>query len=441
MKQDFASLTILKQGNGKPMAETLTSHHGDIEDDRPEILRSAGMSFTEFVAIVAMILALNALAIDIMLPALSQISKALNILQENDRQTIILFYLLGFGGGQLLFGPVADALGRRKVIIGGLLLYGLASFGSVLSQDLQQLLIARTLQGVGCAAARVAALSVVRDCYSGRKMGKAMSLVMAVFMTIPIVAPSLGQAILLTADWRWIFVLLLVSGIAMTLWTIARLPETLPTHERMPLNITDTLSAYRRSLTNRFCLGYTLAMTFILGALFAYISMCQQLFVDVFELGALFPLFFAGTALSMAGSSVLNAHMVEVVGMRRLSHAACIIFTLFGVAVIPLAGLGLENLWLFLGIVMVALTTLGFLISNFNSMALEPLGDVAGTASSVIGTISTLGGATLGFVMGQLFDGTTVPLGLAFALYGGCAILCVLFAERGLLFHALEDTH
>lgn len=422
------------------MAESLTSHHDEFEDERPNALKAAGMPFAEFVAIIAMIMALNALAIDIMLPALPEIGNALNVVNENDRQTIILFYLLGFGGGQFFFGPVADALGRRKVIVGGLLLYSLASLGSVFAQDLQQILIARTLQGVGCAAARVAAFSVVRDCYSGRKMGKVMSLVLAVFMTVPVLAPSIGQAVLLAADWRWVFAFLLISGVAMAFWTVGRLPETLPVSERMPLNITGTLCAYKKALTNRLCLGYTFAMTFVLGGLFAYVSMCQQIFVDIFELGTLFPLFFAGTAISMAVSSILNAQTVEVIGMRRLSHAACFVYTVIGAAIIPLSSLGLENLWLFLGIAMCVLTTLGFLVPNFNSMAMEPLGDIAGTASSVIGTISTLGGATLGFAMGQLFDGTTAPLGMGFAIYGACAIACILYAERGRMFHAIEGT-
>jgi len=405
-----------------------------------EVLREPGIPFAEFVAIIAMIMALNAMAIDVMLPALPAIGDALNIIEENNRQLILLSYLVGFGGAQLFFGPVTDAFGRRRILVGGLALYSLASIAAIFATDLDTLLIARVLQGIGCAAARVAALSVVRDCYTGRRMGKVMSLVMMVFMAVPVVAPSIGQAVLLIAGWHWIFALLLLSGFAMMVWSALRMPETLALEKRRPMVLSTITSAYRTALTTRVSLGYTVGTAFIFGGLFSFLAMSQQIFVDIFDLGTLFPIVFAAIAITMAVASFTNAQLVEAIGMRRLSHGAAVIYTGLGFLVWLLAALGLENFWVFMVLATLIMTSFGFLGANFNAMAMEPLGAIAGTASSVIGTISTLGGAILGYIMGQLFDGSTQPLGLAYTVYGLCAIGCILYAERGRMFHALHDT-
>lgn len=403
-----------------------------------EVLREPGIPFAEFVTIMAMIMALNAMAIDVMLPALPAIASALDIVEDNDRQLILLSYLIGFGGGQLFFGPVADAIGRKKVMVGGLALYSLASFGCLFAMDVDQLLIARVLQGIGCAAARVTALSIVRDCYTGRRMGKVVSLVMMVFMSVPVIAPSIGQAILLVAGWHWIFALLLFSGVAMMVWSGTRLPETLAPEHRRPLVLSTVAGAYRIALSNRISLGYTVGTAFIFGGLFSFLAMSQQIFVDIFGLGTLFPLVFACIAITMATASFLNSQLVEAIGMRRLSHTAAVIYTVLGFTVFMLATLGYENFWVFLLLATFIMTSFGFIGANFNAMAMEPLGEIAGTASSVIGFVSTLGGALLGYVIGQLFDGTTQPLGLAYTVYGLGAIVCILYAEGGRMFHAHE---
>lgn len=404
-----------------------------------EVLREPGIPFAEFVAIIAMIMALNAMAIDVMLPALPAIGDALDIIEENNRQLILTTYLAGFGGAQLFFGPLTDALGRRKVLIGGLALYSLASIGAIFASDLQTLLIARVLQGVGCAGARVAALSVVRDCYTGRSMGKVMSLVMMVFMAVPVIAPSVGQVVLLLAGWHWIFAFLLFAGLAVLVWSMLRMPETLAPDRRRPVEISEISNAYGTAITTRVCVGYAVATAFVFAGLFAFLAMSQQIFVDIFGLGNLFPVVFASIAIAMAISSFTNAQLVEAMGMRRLSHAALIVYTLFGFSIFAVSALGLESLASFFILTTIVMMCFGFVGANFNAMAMEPLGKIAGTAASVIGFITTLGGALLGHVMGQLFDGTTEPLGLAFAVYGLAAIVCVLFAEKGRMFHALHD--
>ncbi|GAA0775160.1 multidrug effflux MFS transporter [Roseibium denhamense] len=404
----------------------------------PEIVRDPGIPFVEFVTIIAMIMALNALAIDVMLPALPAIGDALNIAEDNDRQLILLSYLIGFGGAQLFFGPITDAIGRKSVLVGGLALYSLASIAAIFASDVDQLLLARLVQGIGCAGARVTALSVVRDCYTGRRMGKVMSLVMMVFMSVPVIAPSIGQGVLIIAGWHWIFTLLLFAGISMLVWCALRLPETLPAEKRRPMVLANIVSAYMTVFKTRTSLGYTVGTAFVFGGLFAFLAMSQQIFVDIFDLGALFPLVFAAIAITMAAASFMNAQLVEAIGMRRLSHIATLCYTGLGVVIFVISAAGLETFWLFLALNAVIMMTFGFVGANFNAMAMEPLGDIAGTASSVIGFISTLGGALLGYAMGQQFNGSTQPLGLAFALYGLAALGCILYAEKGRMFHALD---
>ncbi len=401
-------------------------------------MRDPGIPFVEFVTIIAMIMALNAMAIDVMLPALPAIGDALNIVEDNDRQLILLSYLVGFGGAQLFFGPVTDALGRRSVLLGGLALYCVGCVGAIFAMDVEQLLFTRVLQGIGCAAARVTVLSIVRDCYKGRRMGKVMSLVMMVFMAVPVIAPSIGQALLFVADWHWIFAMLLTSGVIMLTWCAARMPETLPLTGRRPMVLSKITWAYKTTLTTRVSLGYTIGTAFIFGGLFAFLAMSQQIFVDIFGLGVYFPVVFAAIAIAMAAASFLNAQLVEAIGMRRLSHGAALLYTGLGVTIFVASSLGYENLWFFLGCATIVMMSFGFMGANFNAMAMEPLGEIAGTASSVIGFISTLGGAILGYIMGQLFDGSTQPLGLAYALYGLAAIACILYAENGRMFHAVE---
>ncbi|MBD8876098.1 MFS transporter [Roseibium polysiphoniae] len=397
------------------------------------------MPFIEFVVMIAALMALNALAMDVMLPALPDIGNALGIENENDRQQVLIAYLIGFGGAQLFYGPISDSYGRRAILLGGLALYAVASVASLMSNTLDQLLLARFVQGVGCAATRVIAVSVVRDCYTGRQMGKVMSLVMMIFMAVPIIAPSIGQAVLLMSNWHWIFSLLLFAGIVMLIWCWIRLPETLPKEYRQPLNVETILRAYITTVKTRVSLGYMLAITCVFGGLFSFITMSQQIFVDIYGLGVYFPIVFAGIAVAMSLASFLNSRLVEAVGMRRLSHTATLVYTGSGILLFALSSAGIENLIVFTILSATLMACFGFIGANFNSMAMEPLGDIAGTASSVIGFVTTLGGAILGYIMGQYFNGTTQPLGFAFAIYGLGALASILIAEKGNMFRALHS--
>ena len=392
------------------------------------------MSFHAFVGLAAALMATNALAIDSMLPALPEMARTLGILQDNDRQWIVTAYLLGFGVAQIVYGTISDRFGRRPVLLFGLTVYVLASIAAAFSGSFETMMLARVLQGVGAAATRVLVVSIVRDCYSGRDMARVMSLALIVFLAVPILAPSIGQAILWVAPWRWIFGVLTIFGAAVMLWVILKLPETLHEEDRKPIAFDTVLAAFRTTLTTRIAVGYMLAMAFVLGGLFGFINSAQQVFVDVFHAPEWFTTIFALIAMFMAVASLLNSRIVVRLGMRRVSHTALLGYiALTGThALIALAGH--ESLWSFAAFQGGAMFCFGLLAPNFGAMAMDPLGHVAGTASSVQGFVTTVVGALLGFYIGQHFNGTVVPLTLGFSLCGLVALCIVLVAEKGRLF-------
>lgn len=398
-----------------------------------------GLSFAEFVALIAALMALNALAIDVMLPALPDIAKGLHLTDANEAQTVLTAYLLGFGAAQLLFGPLSDRFGRRPIMLFGLTLYVIASLASVLAMSFEALLITRLIQGIGCAAPRVIAISIVRDCYGGRQMARVMSLAMMVFILVPVIGPSIGQLVIMFAPWRWIFGLLMFGGVAILLWSSLRMPETLAVAKRKPLSVSGVTASYREALTNRMALGYMLGMTLLFGGMFGFLSSAQQIFAGTYGLGAAFPVVFAMVAIAVSVSSFLNSHLVEKYGMRRLSHIALVALIAVFAVHSAVAYAGVDTIYSFVILMAAALFPFGIILANFNALAMEPLGHIAGTASAAIGFVSTTGGALIGYVIGQAFDGTILPLIVGFGLTGVIALLIVLVTEKGQLFHPAES--
>jgi MFS transporter, DHA1 family, multidrug resistance protein len=395
-----------------------------------------GMGFKAFVALIAAMMATNALAIDSMLPALPQIGEALGVADHNQRQWIITAYLLGFGVAQLFYGSLADRFGRKPVLLVGLSLYVLFAGLCAISTSFEMLLVARALCGVGAAATRVLSVSIVRDCYSGRQMARVMSLSFIVFLAVPIIAPSIGQAIVLVAPWPWIFGVLAIFGLAVIAWAALKLPETLHPEDRVPLTPGPVLAAFKEALTNRIAIGYTIASTLVLGGLFGFLNSAQQVFVDVLGAGKLFTLLFAAIAGGIAVASLVNSHIVGRLGMRRVSHVALCGYIAFAGVHALIALSGHESLWVFAGMQAGMMFCFGLTMSNFGALAMEPLGHLAGTAASVQGFITTIGGALFGFWIGQMFNGTVVPLTLGFTGFGVAGLIAVLVTEKGRLFHA-----
>ena len=392
----------------------------------------------EFIAIAAALMAINALAIDIMLPGLQQIGASLGVADENARQYIITAYITGFGLTQLVFGPVSDRFGRRIPLLVGLAIYVAAGFACAFTPNFSVLLLLRFVQGLGAAATRVIAVSIVRDSFGGRAMAEVMSLVFMVFMIVPVLAPGAGQLIMLFSEWRAIFLLMGLMGLIITAWTWLRLPETLKPEYRRPFTARSILDGFRIVVTNRLSVCYSIAVTGILGALFGFINSAQQIYVGLYDVGAMFPVYFAVVAGLMAVSSFLNSRLVGRFGMRRLAHGALLGFLAATGLAFALSLIGPLPFWLFLLLFALAMVQFSWIMSNFNALALEELGHVAGTASSTQGFVQTLGGGLAGAAIGQAFDGTVTPLSGGYFFAALLALAMVLIAERGRLFRALN---
>jgi DHA1 family bicyclomycin/chloramphenicol resistance-like MFS transporter len=392
------------------------------------------MGFPEFVIVIASIMALNPIAMDMMLPALPNIASAFHITVANRPQMVLSIFLVGFGLGQFVMGPLSDRFGRRPVLLGGTVIYCIASLLAIAAPSFETLLLARALQGLGTSATRVIATSIVRDCYAGRRMASVMSLAMMVFIAVPVVAPAFGQAVLLLTQWRGIFVVLMLYGVIALIWSALRMPETLPVGMRRSLAIGEVLDAFRQTVTNRQTLGYALAAGSVLGSLFAFVFTSQQVFTEIYKLGHYFPLAFASIAIGTAIAGFLNSRLVGRLGMRVISHSALVSFVAIAATMLVATRMQMLPLPLFMALSALMMFAFGLMIANFTALAMEPQGHIAGTASSLYGSITTLLGIGIGVAIGQDYDGTLVPFATGFFLSTLAALAVVLVVEKGRLF-------
>ena len=395
-----------------------------------EARAASGPGLREFVALMAALMASNALAIDSMLPALPAIGDALGVAEDNRRQLVITFYLLGFGVAQLAYGPLSDRYGRKGLIVASMVLYAIFSAAAGLAGSFTLLLAARALQGVAAAATRVLVVAVVRDRYQGSGMARIMSITMIVFMIVPVLAPTFGQGVLAFATWRHIFIVLAVYGAALALWTYLRLPETLARENRRPLSVGHIAEAGWMTLRNRQSIGNTLALTLLMGCLFAFIGSIQQIVFDVFKRPELIGLVFACIAGPMALSSYANSRLVMRLGSRRILLVALSAFTIVSALHLLVAEVAGETIWSFVAFQAATMIFFGLIGSNAGALAMEPLGHIAGTASSLQGVITTIGGALIGYAIGQQFNGTTLPFVLGFTLCGLAALAMAVWANH-----------
>ncbi|HYC04259.1 MAG TPA: multidrug effflux MFS transporter [Azospirillaceae bacterium] len=392
----------------------------------------------EFVTLIALLMAIPALGIDIMLPVLPDIAASYQVASANDRQLVVTAFMLGFAVGQPFYGPLSDRFGRKPIMVVGLLIFALGAAGAVIAPSFEALLAARALQGVGAAAMRVITLTVVRDRFAGREMARIMSFIILVFIMVPMLAPSLGTLVARVGGWPWIFGFLLVAGLAALTWMLVRLPETQAPEDRMPLSPAAIGGAVAFVVTNREAMGYTVAGGFMFGGIMSYVGSSQQIFVDVYGLGDLFPIVFGGIAGVMAVATLLNARLVGRLGMRRVSHAALLVF-LAACGAMALAGFPpAPPLPVLLGFLGLAFFCNTLMMPNFNAIAMQPVGHIAGTASSFMGFYGTAAGAGVGWLIGQAFDGTLRPLVIGYTVLGLLTLATVLVTERGRLMRRTE---
>lgn len=396
------------------------------------------MPLWEFVSMVAALMALNAFAIDIMLPAMGTIGEFYALDNPNNQQWLLYSYLLGFGAPQLVFGPLSDRFGRRNLLRLCIVFYGIFAVLCMATSSFALLLAVRFLQGIFAAGIRVIATSIVRDLTKGRAMASIMSLVMTIFMIIPIIAPAIGQGVIVIAGWRWTFGVLAISAVLVFLWVSFRLPETLASDNQRDLTFTRIKEGFTQVLSHRVTFGYMAASGVVFGSLFAFIAASEQIFDDVFERGEQFALWFAIIAGTLAIGNFTNSRIVERFGMRRLSHGILIAF--IGLALVnylTMIFVG-EIFWLFLPLFSLTFGCFGMLGANFSALAMEPQGKVAGTASAVYGFFTSTIASGFGYAVSSQFNGTVAPILLGFVGLGLLSLVIILVTERGKLFELGE---
>ena len=384
-------------------------------------------------AMLAMLMALNALAIDIMLPALPAIASDLKITVANHRQYIISAYLGGMATGPLIYGPLIDRFGRKvilKIVLGA---YIAMALGSALATDFPVLIASRFGHGFAGGAMGVIVVATLRDLFSGDALARRLSMVFMLFMLVPMIAPALGAIVEAFVGWRAVFLVLALSGAAMLLWTRS-LAETLDPANVRAMNWANMLASWKHITLHRRAVGYMTASGVTQGALFGWLNSSEQLIADVFNARALFPLIFALIALGLAAASWSNARIVERFGARRVSQFALFVFLILATGQLMIAIGGYEILMLFTFLMAINIGLIGFIGANFGAIALEDFSHMAGTASSLQTFVRVLIAALVGLVIGQIYDRSTLPIAFSFVGCAAISIALVLWAERGRLF-------
>lgn len=391
------------------------------------------LSLSAFVGYLAALMAINALATDIMLPAFPDIGHSLGA-DTTSVQAIITAYMIGFGLSQLGIGFVTDRYGRRPILLAGLLIFTVGSIFCVTAQSLAMLLIFRVLQGLGAGGVRIVVVAAARDCYHGRRLARVMSLVMTIFMIAPVLAPTVGQGILLVTSWHAIFGFLVVYGLVMLFLCWRFFPETLDSSKYRAIQLPLILGALASVFRSQQTVGYTVAAGVFFGSVFGFIASAEQLLGQTYGLGVWFPLIFAVMALFLSAASFVNSMLVERFGMRLLSHSAVVLFCVNNLVMTVFAVAGTLTIWRFVGLHSLNMLVVGLIFANFNTIALEPQGHIAGVASAFISAVTVLIGALMGYFIGHAYNGTPIPLAVGFLVSGVACLIVLLVTEKGRLF-------
>ena len=379
----------------------------------------------EFIAMLAFLFATVAFSIDAMLPALPQIGAELTPDNINRAQLILTAFVAGMGTGTLFAGPISDAIGRKPAITIGFGIYLVATIVAIFANSIEMLLAARFVQGLGASGPRIVGLALVRDLYAGREMARITSFVMMVFIMIPALAPSIGAGMIHLAGWHGVFAGFLLFALIGCTWLNVRQAETLPPERRRPLRAGPLKEAAQEVLTNRHVMFCTLILTLGFGQMFSLLSSSQQLYGEAYGKGEAFPMWFAAMALLSGSGTILNATFVTRFGMRRIAKWAYIMQTFVsGAMLILLAGdllpQSLQFPAFFVWCVSVFFMA-GVTFGNLNALALQHVGHIAGMAASLVAAISTVAATLIAAPVGQLYDGTALPVVTATLICSGLA--------------------
>jgi len=372
------------------------------------------LPYWEFIVLVSIMFGMIAFGTDTMLPAFPVIAQDLELSNVNKAQLIVSSFILGTGLGQLISGPVSDTFGRKPIITIGLLIFILACIGAYYIESLELMLVARFIQGLGISAPRTVTMALIRDLYSGRKMAQVMSLAMAIFVLVPALAPSIGQLLSINFGWRSIYIAFIAFALIGLLWLNLRQPETLLFNQRKKLRPIEFISAFKIVITNTAVVKYTITLALGFGALFGYLNSAQQIFVDTLGAGIRFPIYFAIISILAAPASFMNAALVMKYGMRLLTitgFALQIIFAIVTLIILNQPSIPVE--WLLITFILwsvIAFFLKGLYFGNLNALAMEPMGEIAGMASAIIGASATMLGILIAIPIGLAFNGSAVPV-------------------------------
>ncbi len=385
----------------------------------------------EFIALMASLMSIVALSIDALLPALPDIGNSLGVTNASDNQLLITMIFLGLGFGQLVFGPLSDSFGRKPMVYFGFGLFVIASIICVTTQSFEMMIFGRILQGIGLASPRTIAIAMTRDTYSGDFMAKVLSIIVMFFILVPIIAPTFGQWLLQLFNWQAIFNANLIFGLLIVLWFWKRQPETLKPEHQIKFSSSIFISGTKEFIKHKDAVAFTLVSGFITGSFMVYLSTSQQIFQEQYQLGEWFPYIFASTAFSVGFATFSNSQLVMRFGAFNIAFKAAIAYTVISLLYVVLFYSGNNpSVTVLIGFFLAQFFAVGFLFGNLRSLAMEPLGHIAGIGSAINGFVSTVMAVPIANYIGGFVDTSVLPLFIGFSVFGVLSVLVFLVVKR-----------
>ncbi|WP_298894941.1 multidrug effflux MFS transporter [uncultured Psychroserpens sp.] len=385
----------------------------------------------EFIALMASLMSIVALSIDALLPALPEIGNTLNVSDPSDNQLLITMIFLGLGFGQLVFGPLSDSFGRKPMVYFGFGVFVIASIICVTTKSLDMMILGRILQGIGLSSPRTIAIAMTRDTYSGDFMAKILSIIVMFFILVPIVAPTFGQLLLDFFNWQAIFNANLIIGLIIVLWFWRRQPETLEKTKRIKFSPSIFISGTKEFLRYKEAIAFTLVSGFITGSFMVYLSTSQQIFQEQYQLGDIFPYIFASTAFSVGFATFTNSRLVIRFGAFNIAYTATIAYAAISILYVVLFYSGNNpSVGVLITFFLLQFFAVGFLFGNLRSLAMEPLGHIAGIGAAINGFVSTVMAVPIANYIGSFVKTSVLPLFIGFSIFGLLSLLVFMVLKR-----------
>lgn len=385
----------------------------------------------EFIALMASLMAIVALSIDALLPALPQIGKDLGVINLSDNQLLITMIFLGIGVGQLIFGPLSDSFGRKPMVFIGFAVFIIASIICVTTKSFEMMIFGRILQGIGLSSPRTLSIAIVRDLYSGDYMAKIVSIVVMVFILVPVIAPTLGQFLISFYSWESIFYVNLVFGSCIMFWFWKRQTESLPKEKRIPLTSHLFIDGMKEFLKYKDAIGFTLISGFITGSFMVYLSTSQQIFEEQYQLADMFPYIFASLAISIGLATYLNSILVVKFGMMRLAYYSTVAYCAISICYVVLFWSGANpSIFVLISFFALQFFAIGFLFGNLRALAMQPLGHIAGIGAAINGFASTVLAVPVANYIGGFVKDSVLPLFIGFSIFGSLSLIVFLILKR-----------